>query len=124
MSRDLYSLHAPFVVAFFLFAWFVPANKLPEGVRDAKSRETLQATGKWLQSLLPQDMDNYLSSLFSTVFKKQQQKGNKPDTPDAPPGKRSDRGGPAEAPNPRSEQAGYDRSDRAGMRQLIEGTTR
>jgi membrane protein required for colicin V production len=112
------------VVAFFLFSWFVPANKLPEGIRDAKSREALQATGAWLQSLLPQDMDNYLSSLFSSVFKKQQQKGNDPDTPDAPPGKRSDRQGPARTADPHDDQAGYDRSDRVDMRQLIEGTTR
>src|SRR6202795_4391288 len=103
------------VVAFFLFSWFVPAGKLPEGIRDAKSREALQSTGRWLQSLLPQDMDNYLSSLISSVFKKQQQKGTEPDTPDAPPappGKRSDRGGPAGTPNTRNDQAGYDRSDR------------
>ena len=110
------------VVAFYLFSWFVPPNKLPEGVRDAKSREALQSTGKWLQSLLPQDMDNYLSSLFSTVFKKQ--KGNEPESPDAPPAKRSDRGGSTEPANARNEQAGYDRSDRADMRQLIQGTRR
>lgn len=111
------------VVAFYLFTWFVPENKLPEGVRDAKSREALQTTGRWLQSLLPQDMDNYLSTLFTTVFKRQQ-KGNEPDTPDAPPGKRSDRGGPVGTANSVNEQPGYDRSDRSGMRQLIQGTSR
>jgi membrane protein required for colicin V production len=105
------------VVAFYLFAWFVPANKLPEGVRDAKSRQALHSTGEWIVSLLPQDMDNYLSSLFSTVFKRQQ-KGNEPD---APPGKRSDRGGSTGAANASNEQAGYDRSDRVDMRQLIQG---
>jgi len=111
------------VVAFYLFAWFVPANKLPEGIRDAKSREALQSTGRWIVSLLPQDMDNYLSTLFSTVFKRQQ-KGNDPDQPDAPPGKRSDRGGSTGAANASNEQAGYDRSDRVDMRQLIQGTRR
>jgi membrane protein required for colicin V production len=111
------------VVAFYLFAWFVPANKLPEGVRDAKSREALQATGSWLVSLLPQDMDNYLSSLFSTVFKRQQ-KGNEPDQPDAPPGGRSDRGGSTGPANASNEQAGYERSDRIDMRQLIQDTRR
>ena len=112
------------VVAFFLFTWFVPANKLPEGVRDAKSREGLQLTGKWLQSLLPQDMDNYLSTLFTTVFKRQPTKSSDPDAPDAPPGKRSDRGGVTGSIGPRGDQTGYDRSDRVDMRQLIEGTTR
>ena len=109
------------VVAFFLFAWFVPTNKLPEGIRDAKSREALQLTGKWLQSLLPQDMDNYLSSLFTTVFKRQP-KGNEQETPDAPPDRRSDRSGASGATNARHEQAGYGRSDRVDMRQLIDGT--
>ena len=110
------------VVAFYLFTWFVPANNLPEGVRDAKSREGLQATGRWLQSLLPQDMDNYLSNWFQTVFKKQP-KGNDQDTPESPPGKRSDGRNPVGSPNV-TDQAGYDRSDRKDLRQLIQGTTR
>jgi membrane protein required for colicin V production len=109
------------VVAFYLFAWFVPENKLPEGVRDAKSRQALQSTGKWLQSLLPQDMDNYLSSLFQTVFKKQ--KGTDPDAPESPPGKRSERSGGADSVNA-AEQPGYGRSERGDMRQLIESTRR
>jgi membrane protein required for colicin V production len=108
------------VVAFYLFAWFVPVNKLPEGVRDAKSREALEATGKWMVSLLPQDMDNYLSSLISSVFKKPKG-GADPDSPDATPGKRSNRGG-ARGPSGNNEQAGYDRSDRVDMRQLIQST--
>jgi membrane protein required for colicin V production len=108
------------VVAFYLFSWFVPANKLPEGVRDAKSREALQATGKWMVALLPQDMDNYLSSLISSVFKKPKG-GVDPDSPDATPGKRSERGGtPRTGGN--DEPAGYDRSDRTDMRQLIQST--
>lgn len=107
------------VVAFYLFAWFVPENKLPEGVRDAKSREALQATGKWMVSLLPQDMDNYLSSLISSVFKKQ--KGIDPDSPDATPGKRSERGRDRGSAG-NNDQAGYDRADRADMRQLIQST--
>ena len=46
------------------FAWLVPANRQPDGVRNAKSRVVLQGTGEWLQALLPQDMDNYLSQWF------------------------------------------------------------
>ena len=52
------------VVAFLFFAWLVPANKQPDGVRNAKSRVVLENTGEWLQALLPQDMDNYLSQWF------------------------------------------------------------
>jgi membrane protein required for colicin V production len=111
------------VVAFYLFAWFVPANKLPEGVRDAKSREALQATGQWMVSLLPQDMDNYLSTLISSVFKRQP-KVTDPDSPDATPGRRSDRGGPAKGAGGNNEQAAYDRSDRVDMQQLIQSTRR
>ena len=111
------------VVAFHLFIWFVPENKRPEGVRDAKSNQLLLSTGQWVQSLLPQDMDNYLSSLFSTVFKRQQ-KGTDPDAPDSTPNRRPDRSGSLNPANPRSEQIGYDRTDRADMHQLIEGRSR
>src|SRR5262245_39312016 len=52
------------VVAFLFFSWLVPANKQPDGVRNAKSRVVLENTGEWLQALLPQDMDNYLSQWF------------------------------------------------------------
>ena len=73
------------VVAFLFFAWLVPAAKQPDGVRNAKSLEVLNKTGDWLQALLPQDMDNYLSQWF-----KKRPKGDEPDTPDATPGQRSD----------------------------------
>src|SRR4029077_8736855 len=112
------------VVAFYLFSWFVPANKLPEGVRDAKSREALQSTGKWLQCLLPQDMDNYLSSLLGSVLKVKSNKPSDTDSPEAPPGKRSERGGSTGAPNASNEQPGYGRSDRVEMQQLIQSTRR
>src|SRR4029078_353405 len=52
------------VGAFVFFAWLVPAGKQPEGVRNAKSRVVLENTGEWLQALLPQDMDNYLSQML------------------------------------------------------------
>src|SRR6187455_3059894 len=72
------------VVAFLFFAWLVPAPKQPDGVKNAKSLEVLNKTGEWLQALLPQDMDNYLSQWF-----KKRQK-DEPDAPDAAPGQRSD----------------------------------
>src|SRR5438094_6081568 len=52
------------VVAFLFFAWLVPGPKQPDGIRNAKSLEVLNKTGEWLQALLPQDMDNYLSQWF------------------------------------------------------------
>src|SRR5471032_1257405 len=72
------------VVAFLFFAWLVPASKQPDGVNNAKSLEVLNKTGDWLQALLPQDMDNYMSQWFKKKPK------HEPDAPDAPPGQRSD----------------------------------
>jgi membrane protein required for colicin V production len=97
------------VVAFLFFAWLVPANRQPDGVRNAKSRVVLQGTGEWLQALLPQDMDNYLSQWFKRRPKDEQE------PPDAPPDQRSDLRTPATAAN-------YPRVDRTDKRQLIETT--
>ena len=79
------------VVAFLFFSWLVPAGKQPDGVKNAKSRVVLQSTGEWLQALLPQDMDNYLSQWFK------KRKGDEQEPPDAPPDQRSDAGAPARA---------------------------
>ena len=78
------------VVAFLFFAWLVPGNKQPDGVRNAKSRVVLENTGEWLQALLPQDMDNYLSQWF-----RRGPRGDEQEPPDGPPDQRSDRGAPA-----------------------------
>jgi len=102
------------VVAFLFFAWLVPAPKQPDGVKNAKSLEVLNKTGEWLQALLPQDMDNYLSQWF-----KKRQK-DEPDAPDATPGQRSSTS--PEATGSTAERAGYPRADRADMRQLIDAT--
>src|SRR5690349_8394633 len=64
------------VVAFLFFSWLVPAGKQPDGVKNAKSRVVLQSTGEWLQALLPQDMDNYLSQWF-----KKRPKGDEQEPP-------------------------------------------
>jgi membrane protein required for colicin V production len=71
------------VVAFLFFSWLVPGNKQPDGVRNAKSRVVLENTGEWLQALLPQDMDNYLSQWFK------RRKGDEQEPPYAPPDRRS-----------------------------------
>jgi len=101
------------VVAFLFFAWLVPAGKQPDGVKNAKSLEVLNKTGDWLQALLPQDMDNYLSQWFK--------KRPSEDTPDATPGQRSDASSP-DVTGSVGTRAGYPRSDRTDMRQLIDAT--
>ena len=114
------------VVAFVFFAWLVPPGKQPEGVRNAKSRVVLENTGEWLQALLPQDMDNYLSQLLK------KRKGDEQEPPpEASPGQRSGLGVPLGAPLGSREvtgsvqnPAGYQRADRTDMRQLIDATTR
>jgi membrane protein required for colicin V production len=105
------------VVAFLFFSWLVPTSKQPDGVRNAKSRVVLQGTGDWLQALLPQDMDNYLSQWF-----KRRPRGDEQEPPDAPPDQRSELV-PGRA-NPVKEPAGYRPADRTDMRQLIDATRR
>ena len=105
------------VVAFLFFSWLVPTSKQPDGVRNAKSRVVLQGTGDWLQALLPQDMDTYLSQWF-----KRRPRGDDQEAPDAPPDQRSNVA-PAR-PNPVNEAAGYRPADRTDMRQLIDATRR
>jgi membrane protein required for colicin V production len=106
------------VVAFIFFAWLVPASKQPDGVRNAKSLTTLQYVGDSLQAMLPQDMDNILSKLI-----KNRPKGTDEDNSDAVPGQRSDRGAPDVTGSIR-QPAGYQRSDRTDMKQLIDATRR
>jgi membrane protein required for colicin V production len=77
------------VVAFLFFSWLVPGNKQPDGVRNAKSRVVLENTGEWLQALLPQDMDNYLSQWF------RRRKGDE-ESPDGQPDRRSTRDWPVQ----------------------------
>jgi membrane protein required for colicin V production len=97
------------VVAFLFFSWLVPERGQPDWVRDAKSRVVLQGTGQWLMSMLPDDPE-------STILKRlKRPKGGEPE--------------PQEAPQERSENRsadpeGYRRADRAGMQQLIQGSTK
>jgi membrane protein required for colicin V production len=103
------------VVAFIFFDWLVPPKQQPTWVANAKSRVVLQATGSWLISLLPEDVDKYISK----ALKKGPKGGDEDLPPDAPPDQRTDADRPGGGA-PRSEVTGYDRSDRANMRQLID----
>ena len=82
------------VVAFVFFNWLVPQKSQPEAVKNAKSRVVLQGTGDWLESLLPENLDTYITNIL-----KKKPKGDEQD--DAPPSdQRSDLGhGPAWMPD-------------------------
>jgi len=72
------------VVAFLFFAWLVPERSQPNWVRSAKSKVVLQSTGRWLESLLPEDPEKTILQKF---------KRPKPDEQDQPdPNQRSERG--------------------------------
>ena len=106
------------VVAFLFFTWLVPPPKQPDGVRNAKSLRALQLTGNWLQDLLPQDMDNYVSQWF----RKRPRGNEEQEPPDAPPPEqKSNLNDPAPTGSVRP---GYQKSDRTDMRQLIDATKR
>jgi membrane protein required for colicin V production len=98
------------VVAFLFFSWLVPEKQRPDWVTGAKSRVVLQGTGDWLLSLLPDDPENTILKRFKKP------KGDESDPPDAAPDQRSG----LNQSGSRPELVGYDRPDRAGMRQLIE----
>jgi hypothetical protein len=79
----------------------------------------LQSTGEWLQSLLPQDMDNYLSQML-----RRKPRGDEQEPPDGPPpDRRSGVQGPTVTGSV-PDKGGYPRADRTDMRQLIDATRR
>ena len=73
------------VVAFVFFNWLVPQKSQPEAIKSARSRVVLQGTGDWLQSLLPENLDTYITNIL-----KKKPKGDEQD--DSPPDQRSDLG--------------------------------
>ena len=104
------------VVAFIFFDWLVPAKSQPTWVSAAKSRLVLQGTGQWLMSLLPEDPE-------STILKRLKRPKGDEDAPDdsaPPPARRSDADVPTTGSVAKTDRPGYDRADRADIRQLIE----
>ncbi len=98
------------VVAFQFFTWLVPDRSQPQWVKSAKSRVVLAGTGQWLMSMLPEDPEG-------TILKKlRRPRPEETDTPEAP----SDQHGALDRPAENRADAGYDRSSRAGMLQLLE----
>lgn len=94
------------VVAFMFFAWLVPDKQQPDWVRTAKSLSVLQSTGNWLMTLLPDDPE-------TTILKRL--KRDKDEQTDASPSS-----APATTATVGSD-GGYGKSQRDGLRQLIEG---
>jgi membrane protein required for colicin V production len=77
------------VVAFIFFDWLVPQKSQPEAIKNARSRVVLQGTGDWLKSLLPENLDTYITNIL-----KKKPKGDEQDEP--PPDQRGER--PTAAP--------------------------
>jgi len=104
------------VVAFQFFTWLVPDRSQPEWVKSAKSRVVLTGTGQWLMSMLPENAE---ATILNRL--KSRRPGGEGDQPEPPP---PDQRGEADQPGGRAD-AGYDRSSRVGMQQLLEtGTIR
>jgi membrane protein required for colicin V production len=104
------------VVAFLFFDWLVPQKSQPGWVTGAKSRVVLASTGDWLKSMLPDDPE-------STILKRLKRPGSDdPEAPAATPGQQRSDSGSGRDPA-RTTGEGYERSDRAGMQQLIETRT-
>ena len=72
------------VVAFVFFNWLVPQKSQPEAIKNARSRVVLQGTGDWLESLLPENLDTYITNIL-----KKKPKGDEQDEP--PPDPRGER---------------------------------
>jgi membrane protein required for colicin V production len=112
------------VVAFLFFDWLVPEKSQPGWVTGAKSRVVLAGTGEWLKSMLPDDPE-------STILKRLKKPGGEPEPAAAPPeqssgtapenGKNGDKNGDKDGGK---DKDGYERSERSGMRQLIETETK
>jgi membrane protein required for colicin V production len=102
------------VVAYMFFDWFVPQRK-PDWISNAKSQTVLSSTGNWLRSVLPD-----IEELYS---KYKSRKREEQEPPEPTPGTRSERGGATPPSQTADEQRGYGRADRAGLDQLLQGST-
>jgi membrane protein required for colicin V production len=104
------------VVAFMFFSWLVPDRSQPEWVKSAKSRVVLTGTGQWLMSMLPEDPE-------STILKKlKRPRPEDTETPDNAPDQHSELDRPGAGHGDGHGDAGYDHSNRAAMKQLLEAS--
>jgi membrane protein required for colicin V production len=95
------------VVAYMFFDWLVPDRSKPEWVLHAKSKVVLSSTGEWLKEQLPENAE-------ATILKRlKKPRPDETDTPDSPPGQRS------EIDRPAGEPAGYGSRSRVGPLQSL-----
>jgi membrane protein required for colicin V production len=98
------------VVAYTFFDWLVPDRGKPGWILHAKSKVVLSSTGDWLKEQLPENAE-------ATILKKlKRPKPEDTETPEAAPDQRGELDKPAVG----STEAGYDRSSRSGLQQLLE----
>jgi membrane protein required for colicin V production len=75
-------------VMFAFYHWWAPNDAY---TRNAKSQGALLATAGWLESLMPDNLDVYISDMLNSL--KKRNKRDDEDTPaETPPNQRSDRG--------------------------------
>jgi membrane protein required for colicin V production len=89
------------VIAFMFFMWLVPDAQQPRWIKDARFRPLLQNTGDSLIALLPDDPEKAISNL---------RKKGEPEQNEAP------------ADAPPEPPAGYKRTERQGLDQLLESS--
>jgi len=74
-------------VIFAFYHWWAPNDPY---TRNAKSQVILLGTAEWLERLMPDNLDVYISEMLNSL--KKRNKRDEEDPPDAPPNQRSDRG--------------------------------
>ena len=75
-------------VLFAFYHWWAPNDSY---TRNAKSQAVLLGTANWLESLMPDNLDVYISDMLNTL-KKRNKRDDEDAPPDAPPNQRSDLG--------------------------------
>jgi membrane protein required for colicin V production len=101
------------VIAWLFFSWLVPEQSRPSWVREARSRDVLQATGNWILAQLPDDPERALQQL-----RRPRPEGEGP--ADRPPGQQPAPGGTAPPAPPAPQRQGS--TDQRGLEQLIRST--
>lgn len=93
------------VIAIMFLNWFIPVNRQPGWIAEARSKPVLDNAGETLVGMLPEDPE---ADLFNTLKDRIQQ----------------DSRAPAENPAPQAEVAdrGYGTGERQGLNQLLEST--
>jgi membrane protein required for colicin V production len=99
------------VIAFLFFSWLVPETNQPRWVREARSRDLLDRTGRWIMTYMPEDPERALQQLRN--------RGREGESPaDQSPGGTPRTQPPSTGQQQRSEQRPA--ADRQGLGQLVD----